>query len=145
MQEVSKNSTFYASETILLRMSLHKRTEQTSLSGIDIVLEIVTSQLGPRRYASSFAKTPNENLTNGVKIMRSSNMFYVQLSPEFLQTLPSGFLIITAHYKTKSGFITNRVNIGRFVNDMPIEPFQTTDGENAACSFIKNASVARTL
>lgn len=129
MRYRSKQRVYYASETLIFEMRLKRAAEVADLSDTDIILEFTTGQLGPRRFAASCALSPEIITTSGVQITRTDTTYYLELSPEFLQTFPTGRLVITAHYRTLSGDITTRIPLRRFINDMPIPKFAISEQE----------------
>lgn len=129
MRYRSKQRVYYASETLIFEMRLKRAAEVADLSDTDIILEFTTGQLGPRRFAASYALSPEIITTSGVQITRTDTTYYLELSPEFLQTFPTGRLVITAHYRTLSGDITTRIPLRRFINDMPIPKFAISEQE----------------
>lgn len=137
-RHISRDKVYYASETIILDLRLRKRAEMRDLSNVDIVLEFTTGQLGPRRFAGSLHEKAGLQTTTGVRIYRYTDHYAVQLQPEFLQTLYTGFLTITARYHTPQGDITNRIPLHRFINDMPVETFQPTDAEKTLGSCVRS-------
>lgn len=127
----SRFTPFYASEDLKFGFVLKKGPDVQNLSEVDIILEVYTSQLSPRRFAASFYLEPDRVTTEGVTFYRESDHFEVMLRSSFLKTLPTGVLTFVFRYNTFRGKISNKVVTERFVNDMPvIEEFPVSPDES---------------
>lgn len=93
-------------------------SERISVAETEIVVEVFTSALSPRRFAA-FAPNSDQSATKGVSLKRFSDLFVLTFSPEFNQSLPTGVFTITLHYNLNGTWITNRVVTEKFVNDLP--------------------------
>lgn len=138
----SRFTPFYASEDLKFAFSLMKGAEVQDLSEVDIILEVYTSQLSPRRFAASFYLQPDRVTTEGVVIKRAVDGFKVSLRPAFLKTLPSGVLTFVIRYNTFWGKISNKIVTERFVNDMPVvEQFPVSSDEVELCKSCRTSPI----
>lgn len=123
-QYISRLTPFFASENISFELQLKKGSEIQDISGVDIGVELYTSQLSPRIFARSFAADPSQVTTPGVSFVRYPSLYILHLAPSLLSTLPTGVLTLVLRYYMEDGsVVTNKITTERFVNDMPVESF----------------------
>lgn len=92
-------------------------SERIDISNAEIVVEVFTSSLSPRRFAG-FPEGA-EPTTPGVSLRKYQDLYTLTFSPEFNKSLPTGKFIITLHYHIDGAWITNRLVTEKFVNDLP--------------------------
>lgn len=116
----SKITPLFASEDLAFDLQLMQRGNVQKLSGYDILVEVYTCQLSPRKSVMSIISDPSlQKDTVGAEVIRYSSHFILRLKPEFLKCLPTGVLTFSIRYRTDKMVITNVITTGRFLNDCP--------------------------